>query len=292
MSLSGREERELGAREAATLDRPEGASLSTWDALEEASTIEAVTGGRVKGRVELPGWVRYLTRPVLLGLVLLALYVYVSSIELDSIEQRTLNLEYITQVTIEHIQLTVASTLIVVVLAVSLGVLLTRPFARAMTPLVLGVVNIGQAVPSIGLLVLMAIAFGVGFWYAVIALIAYSFLPILRNTMVGLQQIDRSLIEAARGMGMSKLAVLFRIELPLAVPVILAGIRTALVINVGTATIATFVDAGGLGDIIINGIRLGRDPVLITGSVLTAVLALTIDWVAGIVESLLRPKGL
>ncbi len=91
---------------------------------------------------------------------------------------------------------------------------------------------------------------------------------------------------------MSKLAVLFRIELPLAVPVILAGIRTALVINVGTATIATFVDAGGLGDIIINGIRLGRDPVLITGSVLTAVLALTIDWVAGIVESLLRPKGL
>ncbi len=253
---------------------------------------EAVTGGQVKGWVELPGWVRYLTTPVLLGLVLLALYVYVSSIQLDSIEQRTLNLEYITQVTIEHVQLTIASTLIVVVLAVSLGVLLTRPFARAMTPLVLGVVNIGQAVPSIGLLVLMAIAFGVGFWYAVIALIAYSFLPILRNTMVGLQQIDRALIEAGRGMGMSKLAVLFRIELPLAVPVILAGIRTALVINVGTATLATFVDAGGLGDIIINGIRLGRDPVLITGSVLTAVLALTVDWVAGIVESLLRPKGL
>ncbi len=240
----------------------------------------------------LPRWTGYLIKPVFLGLACLALYVWVGTLELDSIEQRTLNLEYITQRVIEHVWLTGASTLIVVVLAVSLGVLLTRPFARAMTPLVLGVVNIGQAVPSIGLLVLMAIAFGVGFWYAVIALVAYSFLPILRNTMVGLQQIDQPLIEAGRGMGMSKLAVLFRIELPLAVPVILAGIRTALVINVGTATLATFVDAGGLGDIIINGIRLGRDPVLITGSVLTAVLALTVDWVAGIVEGLLRPKGL
>ena len=104
--------------------------------------------------------------------------------------------------------------------------------------------------------------------------------------MVGLQQVDRSTIEAARGMGMTKMAVLFRIELPLAVPIILAGIRTALIINVGTAT-ATFVDAGGLGTVIDRGIRLGRDLVLVVGSVLTGVLALSIDWLAGVAEDIL-----
>ena len=111
--------------------------------------------------------------------------------------------------------------------------------------------------------------------------------------MVGLRQVDRSIIEAARGMGMTKMAVLFRIELPLAVPIILAGVRTALIINVGTATLATFTGAGGLGELINNALRLGReDTVLVVGSGLTAILALSIDWLAGISEDILRPKGL
>jgi osmoprotectant transport system permease protein len=110
--------------------------------------------------------------------------------------------------------------------------------------------------------------------------------------MVGLQQVDRSLIEAAQGMGLSKRQILTRVELPLAVPVILAGVRVALVINVGTATLATFVAGGGLGDLINNGLRLGRETVVITGAVLTAVLALLIDWIAGLAEELLTPKGL
>jgi osmoprotectant transport system permease protein len=125
-----------------------------------------------------------------------------------------------------------------------------------------------------------------------VALVAYSVLPVLRNTMVGLQQVDRTLIEAARGMGMSKLRVLLRIELPLAVPVILAGVRTALVINVGTATLATFVNAGGLGNVISGGLSTSRDTVIITGAILTATLALLVDWVGGIAEDVLRPKGL
>jgi osmoprotectant transport system permease protein len=152
--------------------------------------------------------------------------------------------------------------------------------------------NIGQAIPSIGLLVLLGVTLGIGFTYAVIALVAYSVLPVLRNTIVGLQQVDRSLIEAGRGMGMTKGAVLRRIELPLAVPVILAGIRTALIINVGTATLATFTGAGGFGDLINNGLRLGRDNVIFVGAALTALLALTIDWIASVAEDLLRPKGL
>jgi osmoprotectant transport system permease protein len=235
---------------------------------------------------------RYLGMPVFLGFVCLALYLYVSTQQLDSIEKRILTASFLFSRVIEHIELAVVSTVIVVVLAVSTGILLTRPGTRRVTPAIIGLANIGQAVPSIGLLVLFAIVWDFGFWPAIVALVAYSFLSILRNTMVGLQQVDRSTIEAARGMGMTKMAVLFRIELPLAVPIILAGIRTALIINVGTATLAAFVDAGGLGTVIDRGIRLGRDPVLIVGSVLTGVLALSIDWLAGVAEDILRPKGL
>jgi osmoprotectant transport system permease protein len=110
--------------------------------------------------------------------------------------------------------------------------------------------------------------------------------------MVGLQQVDPSIIEAGRGMGMTRRRVLARIELPLAVPVILAGIRTALIITVGTAALATYINAGGLGDIIVYGLVQNRFTVTLTGAVLTAALALLIDWVAGIAEDLLRPKGL
>jgi osmoprotectant transport system permease protein len=180
----------------------------------------------------------------------------------------------------------------VILIAVSLGILLTRPGARLLNPPVLALTNVGQAIPSIGLLVLLGITLGIGFKYAIIALVAYSVLPVLRNTMVGIQQVDRALIEAGRGMGMTKASVLLRIELPLAVPVILAGVRTALIINVGTATLATFTGAGGLGDLINNGLRLGRDNVILVGAMLTALLALTIDWIASVAEDFLRPKGL
>jgi osmoprotectant transport system permease protein len=254
--------------------------------------MTARQGTSAKGAGGAPRFLRYLGMPVFLGVVCLALYLYVSSIQLDSIEKRILNADFLFSRVVEHIELAVVSTVIVVVLAVSTGILLTRSGARRVAPFIVGVANIGQAVPSIGLLVLFAITWDFGFWPAIVALVAYSFLSILRNTMVGLQQVDRSTIEAARGMGMTKTAVLFRIELPLAVPIILAGIRTALIINVGTATLAAFVDAGGLGTVIDRGIRLGRDPVLIVGSVLTGVLALAIDWLAGVAEDILRPKGL
>jgi osmoprotectant transport system permease protein len=236
--------------------------------------------------------VGYLTKPVFLGLVCLALYLWVSGLELDSIEQRELNAEAITQYLIDHLKLASVATVAVVVLAVSTGVLLTRPFARRISPILVNIANIGQGVPSIGVLVLLAIFFGLGFLIALVALIVYAFLPVLRNTMVGLQQVDRSVIESARGMGMSKTAVLFRIELPLAVPIMLAGIRTALVITIGTAALATFVGAGGLGALIETGISLQRTPVLVTGAVLTAVLALLVDWLAGVAEDILRPRGL
>lgn len=230
--------------------------------------------------------------PVLLAGVCLVLYAYVHGQQLDSIEQRSLGRSYLLGRVLEHVRLTAISTVLVIVIAVPLGVLLTRAGMRRATPFVLAVVNAGQAIPSIGVLVLLALLVGVGFREAVVALVLYSFLPVLRNTMTGLQRVDRALIDAGRGMGMTKRAVLVRVELPLAVPVMMAGIRTALIINVGTATLATFTNAHGLGDVIDAGLRLDRQPVLITGAVLVAVLALSIDWLAGLAERTLRPRGL
>ena len=126
----------------------------------------------------------------------------------------------------------------------------------------------------------------------IIGLTLYAILPVLQNTIAGLSGVDRQLVEAARGMGMSKSAVLLRVELPLAIPVIMAGVRTALVLLVGTATFATFVNAGGLGQLITTGITLFRYPVLVSGALLVALLALLVDWAGRVLELLARPKGL
>ena len=236
--------------------------------------------------------VGYLVTPAVLVAVVLALALYVGSQTLDSIEERRVNLAFIVPATLQHVTLTLVSTAFVLLIAVPVGILLTRPFARRIAGPAVAVFNIGQAVPSIGLLVLLAIVWGIGFWPAVVALVAYSALPVLRNTMVGLQQVDAAVIESGRGMGMSRAGVLTRIELPLAIPVILTGLRTALVINVGTATLVALTDAGGLGAIIITGLVQNRPIVTVVGSVLTAVLALFIDYLGRVAEDVLRPKGL
>jgi osmoprotectant transport system permease protein len=230
--------------------------------------------------------------PVLLVLSVAAIYAYVTTAELDDIEARLLDPSRLLSATVRHLELVAVSTVLVVLIAVPLGVLATRPGARRLVPLIVGLGNIAQGVPSLGVLVLLAIYVGIGVGPAVAALVLYAFLPILRNTIVGLQQVDPFVVESARGMGMSRAAVLRRIELPLAVPVVLAGIRTAAVINVGTATIATLVNAGGLGDIVYQGLVLNRTVVTVVGALLAAVLALLLDHLGGLLEQALRPQGL
>ena len=124
------------------------------------------------------------------------------------------------------------------------------------------------------------------------ALVIYALLPVLRNTMVGLDQVDRSVIEAGRGMGMTRMLALTRIELPLAVPVILAGVRVAMVLNIGMATLAFLIGGGALGVTIYSGIELNQDSVLIVGAVLVAIVALTFDWLGAVAERYLRPRGI
>ena len=237
-------------------------------------------------------WWRGLAVPLVLIAVVVGLLVYVQTAELDDIEARLLAPGLLIDATLRHLQLVGVSTVIVVLLAVPLGILATRPSVRRFVPLIIGLGNVAQGVPSLGVLVLLAIYVDIGFAPAIAALVLYAFLPILRNTIVGLQQVDPFVIESGRGMGMSRGTVLRRLELPLAVPVVLAGIRTAAVINVGTATIATLVNAGGLGDVIYQGLVLNRLVVTVVGALLAAVLALLIDYFAGLLEQALRPQGL
>lgn len=259
---------------------------TTVPAAEVAASAELEESGR--GR-SLAG---YLVMPVFLAVVVVALFTWLSVRGLRPSERRLLQPEALISDTLRHLELTAVATVAVLLIAIPLGVLLTRQFARRITPVAVSTFNIGQAVPSIGLIALFAIVWDIGFWPVVVALVAYTVLPVLRNTMVGLRQVDDSVIESARGMGMTKTAVLFRIELPLAVPIVMAGLRTALTICVGTATLGAFVGAGGLGKQIVAGIVQNRQVITITGAVLVAVLALLIDYLGSIAEERLRPKGL
>ncbi|MGH3095297.1 MAG: ABC transporter permease [Streptosporangiales bacterium] len=261
---------------------------------EQRSDLRSAAPGQyVGGRTSALRRVLPLTgRPAFIVVLGVVFFYWLAQQSLDSIEKRSINQEQITQRFVEHLELVAVSTVLVILIAVPLGIALTRPGARRISPIALGIANMGQAIPSIGVLVLLAMAWGVGFRKAIIALVAYSLLPVLRNTMVGIRQVDPALIDAGRGMGLTKFQVLRMIELPIAVPIILAGIRVALILNVGTATLAVFTNAGGLGAFINVGIILNRTPVLLAGSVLAALLALTIDWLAEIAERVLRPRGL
>jgi osmoprotectant transport system permease protein len=238
------------------------------------------------------GLVRMVATPIVLTVLTALTLTWVFSQDLNQRERNILTSDLIVEETLRHISLTAAATLFVLLIAIPLGIALTRPWARRVKGPIIALANIGQATPSIGVLTILVLIVGIGFRNAVIGLVVYSILPVLRNTMVGIEQVDDAIIDAARGMGLSQRQVLTRIELPLAVPVMLAGIRTALVITTGTAALATFVGGGGLGRFINNGISLRSDPVLVVGAVLVAVLALAIDWLGGLAEQGLRPRGL
>ncbi|WP_421014239.1 ABC transporter permease [Glutamicibacter creatinolyticus] len=212
--------------------------------------------------------------------------------DLSDTERQTLDPSTIWGYTVEHLQITVLAALVVLVIAIPLGILLTRPGIRKAVPTVRAIANVGQAAPAIGLVVLLAFWLGYGPMTAVVALVLYAILPVLSNTIIGLQQVDQRLVEAGRGIGMSQMAVLFKVELPLAVPVMLSGIRTALVLLVGTATLATFINGGGLGILITTGVNLSLNAVLVAGSLLVALLAVSVDWIGRVVETAARPKGL
>lgn len=262
-----------------TLTKPEApAEESTWVSASTAQSRRA--------------WRLILVQFIGIAVVVAALAIWLMTADLTATERTTLDPAQLVGYTGQHLALTFAAAAIVLAIGLPVGVLLTRKPLRFLTGPVLVLANIGQSAPAIGLIVLLAFWLGFGFQAALVALVLYALLPVLRNTMIGIDQVDERLIEAGRGMGMSSLAVLFRVELPLAVPIMLSGIRTALVLLVGTAALATFIDGGGLGLLITTGVNLGLSSVLIVGSLIVALLALLIDLLGRIVELIAQPKGL
>lgn len=193
----------------------------------------------------------------------------------------------------EHLTLVAASSGLTAAVGISLGVLVTRPAGRAFMPLVSSFVSLGQTFPPFAVLALVVPLLGTfGFWPTLIALFLYGLLPVVRNTVAGLDGVDPDVLDAARGMGMGRLRLLARVELPLAVRVIIAGVRTSVVINVGTATIGAAFAAGGLGAPIISGLAVQNPAYVLEGALASAVLALALDFALGELESGLIPRGL
>jgi osmoprotectant transport system permease protein len=276
-----------------------------------ATASDPTTGGR-RDRWSPRDDLGLVLTPLVLLAVLGAYVAWLGAQDLPAQAASAITAEKLLTQTREQITITALSTLGVLVIAIPLGIALTRPWGRQFAGPALAVANAGQSIPAFGLLVLALAVLGrvfgraqdnvlqntLGEWLgpglviSVFALILFAILPILRNTMVGLQQVDPDVIEAGLGMGMTRREVLWRIELPLAVPVMLAGVRTALVINVGMATLAFLIGGGGLGVAIRSGIQLAQNVVVVTGGVLTALLALAVDWVGAVAERILRPKGL
>ncbi|MEU9593213.1 ABC transporter permease [Streptomyces sp. NPDC048193] len=270
-------------------DGSEGALTAPDDGDSEHEPRPPEPGAASAPRVT---WRKLTVLPVVLVLVLLATWLWFRQASLDALSENALARGAVTKALWQHIQLTAISTFFVLIIAIPLGILLTRRTFRKATPVAMAFANMGQATPALGLLALLVIWLGIGRRSALIGIIIYAILPVLSNTIAGLKANDPTLLEAARGIGMSPTGVLTRVELPLAVPLILAGVRTALVLNVGTATLAVFGGGGGLGVLITTGITSQRMPVLVLGSVLTVALALLVDWLASLAELLLRPRGL
>jgi len=205
-------------------------------------------------------------------------------------QQAEMRWSEVIEATSVHIQLVFFSMLIAIVLGIGLGILITR--VPKLSTVVLGGAGIMQTIPSLALLGFMIPIFGIGVNTAIAALFLYSLLPIIRNTYTGIKDVNKATVEAAKGMGMTSLQVLIKVELPLAIPMIMAGVRTAAVINVGTATLAAFIGAGGLGDFIFLGITRGIDGLILLGAIPAALLAIILEIFFTYLERWTTPEGL
>jgi osmoprotectant transport system permease protein len=193
---------------------------------------------------------------------------------------------------IQHLKLVGLSSLLAVLMAIPIGILITRPKFKKYDWVAMNFANIGQTVPSLAILAIVMTYLGIGYTTAVVALWVYSLLPILRNTVAGIESVNQSIIDAGHGMGMTPAQVLWKLELPNALFAILAGVRTSIVINVGTAALAFLIGGGGLGDLIFTGISLYDTGIMLSGALPVTLLAITIDYTLGKVEKIIIPKGL
>ena len=191
----------------------------------------------------------------------------------------------------QHIVLAALSSALALAVGIPLGIVLTRPRFEHIANLVMQIVNLGTTIPTLALLAISMSFLGIGSPPAIFALFVLTLLPIVLNTIAGLRSVPSHLIEAACGMGMTAPQILWRIELPNSFFVILAGIRTALAINIGTVPLAFLIGGGGLGELIFTGIDLMEPSMLLAGTIPTALLAVLIDFMIGQMQYWLVPQG-
>lgn len=190
----------------------------------------------------------------------------------------------------QHIQLTIFAVLISVIIGVPLGILITR--VRKLSGLVIGIANVIQSIPSLALLGFLIPTLGIGSKPAITMVVLYSLLPIIKSTFTGLININPFTIEAAEGMGLTKSQILTKIQIPLALPVIMSGIRISAVTAVGLMTIAAFIGAGGLGYLVFSGVQTVDNNMILAGAIPACILALVIDFVIGKIEKVVVPEGI
>lgn len=198
--------------------------------------------------------------------------------------------EQILSLTWEHTYISFIAVIAGFLIAVPLGIVLTR--TEKLNKYVIGFVNILQTIPSLALLGLMIPLLGIGVIPAIVALFLYSLLPMLRNTFTGIREVDPALKEAARGMGMTSLQILFKVELPMALSIIMGGFRTATIFTISWATLAAVIGGGGLGYLVFTGLGVANDSMLLTGAIATALLATVADFITQKIQKLCTPKGL
>ncbi|EUJ58433.1 Carnitine transport permease protein OpuCD [Listeria fleischmannii FSL S10-1203] len=195
---------------------------------------------------------------------------------------------YVAEAFWRHFLMSIYGVLFASIVAIPLGIYIARK--RRLANWVIQIANIIQTIPALAMLAVLMLIMGLGTNTVVLSLFLYSLLPILKNTYTGIQNVDGALLESGKAMGMTKWQVLRMIELPLALSVIMAGIRNALVIAIGVAAIGTFVGAGGLGDIIVRGTNATNGTaIILAGAIPTALMAIIVDLVLGFIERSLNP---
>lgn len=196
--------------------------------------------------------------------------------------------DFFITLTLQHLQISLIAIVAAMIIGLALGICISR--YRRSSGIVLGLTNLIYTIPSIALFGFLIPFSGIGNTTAIIALTVYALLPMVRNTYTGITGIDREIIEAARGMGSTPLQILYRVQLPLAFPVILSGLRNMVVMTIALAGIAAFIGAGGLGVAIYRGITTNNATLTVAGSLLIALLALLTDWGIGCYEKHFKKK--
>ena len=234
---------------------------------------------------------RHWVVPAILLLALLGLTVWMTRLETVGI-YRMPSLSEVMIASFEHLQLVLAAEGLAILIGVPIGFIVSRRAFRWIGTPLMAAVNVGQTIPTLALLAIASLAIGSGFQAAVVGLFIYALLPIVRNTYAGIRSVDPAVKEAAQGMGMSRWQVTSRVELPLARPVIVAGIRTSTVVNVGTAAVAGMIGGVGLGSLITTGLAVNVVQMVLQGAAPAAALAIALDAILGQVERWLTPRGL